>query len=425
MLPAEVLIPDPAEEWIRLALPLVLQEDLAASRDIVPFFAKDGSSAYEGHATEVLRTVVEDRNGKLQLTGTITDPQTQKNQQIIHVESDAGAGVPAVADQLAKRMDAHARQFPTRNLQALRAFTSAAATQDLSQRLQLLGEAVAADNNFGLAQIARVETAAQVAPQSLPAIIGEGTARHDRFAPLEQARWNALIARYSHAPLQQQTDALAAVLKIAPNNVDALGFLGVNRFLQGNGREGEQLLRQAMLLNPANINLPLQLANGLIESKRFNDAIAVLKPLGSSAAAIPALATAALLKGDIKEASAIFQNFIGLLPAGAPSANFLRSQWEALSTRNGQPLSLADAPLTPGYKAFLNGRFEEAAQFWRNIVQGTGDTDLRARAMLAASLNGAGRTTDASKVLVLPFVPDLSDGGIAIAFHQMRQLLKL
>ncbi|MFL6463096.1 MAG: tetratricopeptide repeat protein [Bryobacteraceae bacterium] len=411
---------------MKLALPLVLQEDLATSRGIVSFFAKDDSTAYEGQATEILRIVIEDRNGKLRLEAAVTDPQTQRNQQVISIEEDSAAGILPVANQLAKRIDPRAGNFPTKSLRALKTFTSAAGTQDLSQRLQLLTEAVSADPAFGLAHIALIETAAQVAPQSLPSLVAAGTTRHDQFAPLERARWNALVARYSHAPLQQQADTAAAVLKIAPHNIDALATLGANRFLQGNGTEGERFLRQAIALSPANINLPLQLANGLIESKRFSDAIAVLKPLSSNASAIPALAVATLLSGKTKEATTIFQNLVNLLPPGSTEANFLRAQWEAICTGK-KTLSLLSSTTsaTPGYSAFLSGQFEEAVQLWQNIVQQTGDADLRARAMLAASLHGAGRTADANKIVVMPFVPDLRDVGIGIAFNQMRQWLRL
>jgi Flp pilus assembly protein TadD len=426
ILPAEVLITNSSAEWMRLAVPLVLQEDLAISAKVVSFFAKDGSAAYEGVATKVLRTTVEDRNGKLRLEAVVTDPQTQRNEQVISIEGNSAAGILLPADQLAKRIDPHAENFPARNLEALKAFTSAAGTGDLSQRLQLLTEAVRADGNFGLAYIALVETAAQAAPQNLRSLVAEGTAHRSQFAPLERARWDAMMARYFHRPLAQQAEIVGAVLKVAPNNVEALATLGADRFLQGNGGEGERLLRQAIALSPANINLPLQLANGLIESRRFSDAITVLRPLSGNAPAIPALAVATLLNGKAKEASAVFQNLISLLPAGTSAASFLRTQWEAISAPATQPVPLpAASSISSGYNAFLNGHFEEAVRFWQDAVQQTGDTDLRARAMLAASLNGAGRTADAREILVLPFVPDLNDGGVALAFHQMRQLLRL
>ena len=422
MLPAEVLIDDPAREWIGLALPLIVQEDLATSSSIAPFFVKDESGAYEGKATKVLRTVVEEREGKIQLSATATDPRTQQVRRVMDVDANSAAGILGAGNQLAKQIDARAREFPTRSLPALQAFTSAAATPDLPRRFQLLSDAIAADNNFGPAYLALIETAKE--PEFL-GILGQGSIRHEQFAPLERARWNVLTTRYSHAPLPQQADALGAVLRIAPNNIDALGTLGAVRFLQGNSREGELLLRRAINLNPANINLLLQLANGLIESKKFDEAITVLRPLSGNASAIPALATALLLKGNTKEGSAIFQNLIGFLPAGNASASILQSQWEAISTRSAQPVSASGVSLMFGYNSFLSGRFEEAAQFWQAVIQDAGDTDLRARAMLAASLKNAGHAAEATKILVMPFVPNFSDAGIAIAFNQMRQLLKL
>ncbi len=421
-----MLIDDPSQNWLGLALPFIVQEDLAVSRGVLPFFAKDGSVAYAGQATEVLRTTIELRNATFYLQAVVVDSRTQKNQRVIRSTAPASAGFASAGDSLTRQIDAGAREFPTKSVQALQAFTLAAETQELPRRMQLLQNGVSVDPAFGLAYLALAETAAQVAPQDFPAFVAAGTAHQAQFAPLEQARWRALIARSSHAPLPQQADAVAAILKIAPNNVDASGTLGVNRFLQGNSKEGERLLRQAMLLSPTNINLPLQLANGFIEAKRFNEAISLLKPLASNVSAVPALAVATLLGGNAQEASATFRNLINFLPASAPSTNFLRSQWEAISTQSmPSATSPVGTPLTPGYQAFLGGRFDEAAQFWRNIIQQTGDMDLRARAMLAASLHGAGRIAEADKILVMPFVPDFNDPNVAVAFHQMRQILRL
>ena len=91
VLPAEALTGDPGADWVKLALPLVLQEDLAVSRGVVPFFAKDESGAYEGHATEVLRATVESRDSTNYIEAVITDPQTQQNRQAPPRESPAGS----------------------------------------------------------------------------------------------------------------------------------------------------------------------------------------------------------------------------------------------------------------------------------------------------------------------------------------------
>jgi Flp pilus assembly protein TadD len=74
-----------------------------------------------------------------------------------------------------------------------------------------------------------------------------------------------------------------------------------------------------------------------------------------------------------------------------------------------------------GYGLFLQGRYSESAQLWRTAVEASGDTDLRARAMLASSLEKAGSAEEAHKILVQPFVPDLGDLYAAISFAEMRR----
>ena len=55
----------------------------------------------------------------------------------------------------------------------------------------------------------------------------------------------------------------------------------------------------------------------------------------------------------------------------------------------------------------------------------SGGTDLRSRAMLAASLDRAGQRRASSGLPVLPFLPDFNDPYTAIAFNEMRRLLKM
>ncbi len=78
--------------------------------------------------------------------------------------------------------------------------------------------------------------------------------------------------------------------------------------------------------------------------------------------------------------------------------------------------------LTPGYRAFLERRFPEAISFWQSVVEQTAGTDLRARAMLAASREGAGQPP---QLEVLPYLPDLGDPYASVAFNEMRRLLKM
>jgi hypothetical protein len=75
------------------------------------------------------------------------------------------------------------------------------------------------------------------------------------------------------------------------------------------------------------------------------------------------------------------------------------------------------------YGLFLYGFYNRAAESWKAIADASGDTDLRARAMLAASLRLAGKPQEARKILVQPFVPDLSGYYAAVSFAQLRSLL--
>jgi hypothetical protein len=92
---------------------------------------------------------------------------------------------------------------------------------------------------------------------------------------------------------------------------------------------------------------------------------------------------------------------------------------------NAAPLSADQKPIVLAYGLFLNGHFPDAANAWRALCDQSGDTDLRSRAMMAASLTRAGRSLEANSPRVLPFLPNLTAGDqyAAIAFTEMRRLL--
>jgi cytochrome c-type biogenesis protein CcmH/NrfG len=77
------------------------------------------------------------------------------------------------------------------------------------------------------------------------------------------------------------------------------------------------------------------------------------------------------------------------------------------------------------YGFFLGGHYAEAAQVWQDVVNASGGTDARANAMLASALDRAGKTAEARKIQVRPFVLELSDLYGAISFTEMRRMLRL
>ena len=94
---------------------------------------------------------------------------------------------------------------------------------------------------------------------------------------------------------------------------------------------------------------------------------------------------------------------------------------------NAEPFDAGVKDAVLGYGLYLSGRMSEAADVWRRLVQESGDVDLRARTMLAASLAGAHRDAEARSVRVQPFVPNMTGADLfaALTFDQMRRLAGL
>ncbi len=349
---------------------------------------------------------------------TVTDLSTQKARRKIESEGPENQGLIPRLNVISKRLDPErASAFSTASDKALQAFAAAAVASTEDARSQLLRQAVTIDPAFGLAQSALVEAS----PGRAPTVDAQVMAR---FVPLDRARYAALVARLQHARLADQAARQAAIVNVAPNNVNALAELGWLSFLQGKSAEGERLLGKAIQLSPQPLQFQLQLAQGLVASRRFSQAAQLLQTISAGNPTIlPGLATAKLLSGDAEAANAVFARFANLLQVGTPTRTFLEHQWKAiLAKKTDAAPTAANTPLAPGYRAFLERRFPEAIGFWQNIVQQTSGTDLRARAMLAASLEAARQP---EQVKVLPYLPDFGDPYASVAFNEMRRLLKV
>lgn len=96
-------------------------------------------------------------------------------------------------------------------------------------------------------------------------------------------------------------------------------------------------------------------------------------------------------------------------------------QWEGMV--QSSPMNPDQKQSVLAYGLFLAGRYDRAAQTWQQVLNRSGGADLRARAMLAGSLDRAGNSQAMRKVLVQPFVPEFGDLYAAISFGEMRRLL--
>jgi len=87
-------------------------------------------------------------------------------------------------------------------------------------------------------------------------------------------------------------------------------------------------------------------------------------------------------------------------------------------------LNTSSEQILLGYGFFLYGHYSDSASVWQQILNQSGDTDLRARAMLASSLDHAGRADEARRIRVQPFVPEFGDIYAPISFNEMRRLIR-
>jgi cytochrome c-type biogenesis protein CcmH/NrfG len=486
---------------MKLGVPLVLQYDLSTARRLTPSVALNESNASQLGANEIMRTAVESRQGRIHVEATILDAVTQKNLGAASAEAPSAAELLPALNALAKRIDEHASEFASKKIQTAQAMAGAATATNPQARVQLLGQAINADPAFGLGYVALLEILSHSSDQNIRAVIAQAQNSRKSFTPYDQAKFDMVAARLSHGAMAQQVKAAEAVLQLAPNDVDALGLLGAARFLQGDATGGENVLRQALRVSPANINLQNQLAQGLIGAKRFSDAEKILAAMNNNPATRLELAICILLGGDTPRANTAAERLFATVP-NAEIQSLLRAFWLAISgqrpkaiesletakfadsnvkasamgeaavwrvmgkdyagakknaallaaadNRPGSPIPIiatlvaeGDEPagewrkkldaaalnepakqMLLGYGYFLNGHYAEAAAIWRPQVDRSEGVDLRARAMLAASLDRAGKTAEARKIDVQAFLPEFGDLYAAISFDEMRRLLK-
>lgn len=489
---------------MKAAVPLVFAEDLGTSRRFVPVLANNESSAYRTKAAEMLEATVEERRGRVHVQVFLRDLQTQRNRRMVQGGGPA-AGLIATLNGLAKKIDADATDYSTKNKKALRAFAEAAQTSDTKKQLEALNQAIALDPAFGMAYITKIHVLATIKGGDVKALLDQAQAHKEAFTPLDRARFDELAARVSHAPLNQRVSTASALLQIAPSNLDALTGLAAVRFLQGD-EKGAALLKRASEVDPGNATIQMNLAEGLLETKQFSKAEKAFAGLAKDPDILPDLAVCILLEGDRARADSVFKKYVQEIEKSkAPFAPLAEANWLALlgkmpeaiarleaarfpqpdlqslawsqiavwqaamkntaqakkSAAQGTQLAkatiasvfaeiatlIANPDLPPdqwqakveaspldggskkmvlGYGYFLFGHYAQAAQVWQALLKASGNADLRARAMLASSLERSGNKAQAQKILVQPFLPNLTGGDpyAAIAFGEMRRMLE-
>lgn len=501
IVPSNVLLNDPTADWLKIGVPEVLHQDLIPTRFTAPQLAASETNLAEIGAQDILRTKVEDRQGRIHIEATIVDAATQKATGSEEVEASSMAALIPALDKLAKKIDPAAEEFSSRKTEALKWLTAAAQQRDTEQRAGLLGKAVDTDPNFGLAYFLLIEMGAPQGPARYKPVLDLAQSHSSAFTPYDQARFKLIFLQLSRAPMSQRTSAAEALLKIAPNDIDALAVVSGIRFLSGDVDGALGAINHAIELNPGNPNLKGELAEGLVQSKRFADAEKVLIKFDQNPGALPELASVFLLEGDLTRATQTAERYFSSVK-NADYQLLLRAAWTEFAGDRAKAITLAEedkftspgvrglalseaavwrlmnkdfagakkdadaaaqtdhptaistmagllvsggmpteewrkkvetAPLNPtlkqpilAYGFFLNGHYQEAATEWRKVLDTSEGSDLRARAMLASSLEHAGNTAEAQKIKVQPFlVREFADLYGGVVFAEMQRLTGL
>ena len=368
---------------MRLAIPLVLTQDLGSSPNLVPSVAASDSSVYQSGSAETIRMTVQKYSGRLRVQVFIRDVATQQTKRVLASRTSSSNLLPLI-NSLARQIDGHSINFSTGNDRALEAFAVGLSSSDRQLKVQSFRDAIAADPSFGLAYIALTETLAGANSPDDAAVLRDAIAHRDTFIPTDRARFDLLRSRLIHAPLSQQIQFATVLIQLVPNDSEVLAVLASNLFLTGDRAKGERFMNRALEINPENANLRQQLATGLIETRQFDQAEKILVPLATNPATLPQLAVCILLEGDAKRAGEAIEKFVSSV--SSPDAKILLlASWQALAGH------LPEAIQQTQQAHFTDPRIAALAQTqlvtWQVIAKQYGDA--RQTGLAAAKSNTA------------------------------------
>lgn len=310
ILPANLLMSDPGFEWLKLGVPVVLQHDLMTAQNLIPGFAADETGATQGGATRVLRTSIESRQGGLHIEATLVDPANHKVVRVESADASSASVLLPSLNALAKKLDASAVDFSTKSQQAWQTFAQAEGSTNPQQRFQFLTQALAQDASFGAAAVGAVDMIQPNRQADYKAVIDGAKNHRDSYTPFDRAKFDMALNRLSNAPPADQIKSAQEALKLAPNDLEVLTTLGNYQILAGDTEAGEQALRRAAGMNPANVGLRASLARALMETGKYKEADGILSSIGNVPAVYPDLATCVLLEGDKARADGYAEKFV-------------------------------------------------------------------------------------------------------------------
>ncbi len=253
VLPFENLSSKQELDWLAQAVPAVLEGQLTASRTTHVFAARSVNEAYGGGATQILHGYFSERpSGKLEFRAVLEDLGTNRDVLTADALTDEGRLLQAI-DTLAKKLDAVARAYPTRSVQALREYSRGLAEADPKAAVTAMEQAVGVDPNFGPAYVALSQRWVAAGDPKRAEEVAEAAVVRP-IPEIDRARLQFLLAGLRN-DLQAREKALAALAASSPSDISLLVSVGQTEWNSRRYRSAADFFRKATAVNPSRADI--------------------------------------------------------------------------------------------------------------------------------------------------------------------------
>jgi len=376
-------------DWLRRALSAAVVNDLTGLPTTYAQAVDSLDGAYAMHASRAVEGYFVQSNGRLEVHASVLDLASRKTVKDLTLDGPVTQGTVALANELAKKLHAEARAFPTSNENAFRAYGEALGGGDRASVVQRLETASQDDPGFSLVYLERAQVLAAGGDRAGALPVIEGAKRGGRDA-IVGAKLDLLEASLGGNRAAQERD-LEALIRLTPADAKVFEELGqvelAERKFAGAVRSDES----ATKLDPENVQPWNELGYARSYAGDLNGARSALEQYQRLVPAenvnpLDSLGEVSFYLGDFAAAEKYFLEADKKNPAEFGGADMLKAAQARLMTGD---LAGADALFDKYAKRRAGVPFESAQ--WR-FVTGRRKAAMEGLEKLVPSLAGDARS---------------------------------
>ncbi len=364
---------------MRRAFGAAMATDMAGLPNVFAQTVDSFDRAYGMQASQVLEGYFVEAGGRLEMHASVMDVSSGKTVASFEVSGPLARGAVPLANELAKKLNPGAREFPTRDESAFRAYGEALAATDRPSAVRALEAATKADPRFSLAYFERAEVLASVGDRDA-ALAAIEAGKRENPDSIDAAKLDYLAA-LTRSDTSAQEKALEALARLTPADAEVFGRLAALKLAERKFAEAVGNYETVSRLDPENPQVWNELgyarayAGDLAGARSALEHYQQLLPrenanaldslgevsfyLGDFAAAekyfleadqknrgefggadLLKAAQARLLAGDLPGADPLFKKYAGLAEGGQRGrAAYQQAQWEFLTGRRKAAMS--------------------------------------------------------------------------------------